>query len=1203
MPRHDNFIPVSNSPTWRLTDAWIPVGGEWLYLEFTANSTQTAILWREAASSLILNATNGNVTATYQAVSYHTRGTGSVVTASYKLSRKVSRDELVNLQSTGSATILRTVTGSNLAGLSVTNPYVRNYGNVDASGNPSLPLRSGNTTNNISKRVYAYPDALVDGIQLRGRDIFSNGVLTQGNETLEVRNGSIGKIPNDFRFGSKDSVLLSNGFIGRMRVAGLDYQWQPQTQYRGGAFTIYMEPGSTFSLSAVQDDSDANGGDGNTPGNEPGGGDIIVQPIDDLGNEDVPNPDGPPPSGGFSVFDLITVSTITNTMTIAIPGTQLVTVPLGKIERRAITFGFRWNQSAFSVDCIGPNGHIIKTFDGDLTPDFPVAQDYLGIRTNSGEVYLAEIALFNTGQNWSNNSFVKDFVAMLDGEYATPARAVYVDFDQGSDALNGEIPSRAVKTLEKALTQVAVASGDHILCKTGTVTPQRSTPFSLGIAEGVPLGYSPDYPFVLGYYDGRVKGRVTTDFSVGATSFLEVDCLDANIAIHGHKFTSKERNSNDPLFVGYVAMRGNANIEGGQGFGVVYDQPLKPNSISGSVQVIDSEIANASRHSVCLRTYNPDGFESDPEQFKYSGLYRTLIHNSWNPYAVDSQNQEPVRSGSGPSQPQTYGIAGLYAEGVSGIHCDEVLFYRVGWQPEVVVAGISNARVSSSSRGSIFKTTNAPATSGMNDLPPSWIFANNDDPLISNNTDDQRVHIVSRNGSPVSIYATVYRIVDTPVNPPTRIEFKESRSALGLGSLDLVDAYLLDGGARTSGNMDLVFMGNDAVGSTSNQTVTNRCLGLFGLINTMHIESSGYIVTSRPSYFAHGMVSENNLYGLCLSPDYTHVRQSFFGGSVGTDYARRHSNSTYSGVSQFPDPTDAPVKVGNVTVDHGFSKHAWVLRTPFNGTTKKSVIDHTIISYLSDTNLAGSVDYNENDNRYPSAAFYFGPQPGPGLTGQIDVRYCTVHGMPGSAFNIAFPGSLTQLNLSRLLVDQPEGFADTANYAYAFDFPYRSTDAAGIGSSTAVNFTEFNLYNQNNAGVSSGANAFARISNTQDASFTGWVSRADTGNAPWADVTFATAGASIPTYSVDVLGGPNSAVEFASNAIGAHANGWDSDYSTSSVLTYLRSCFEPTNLNAEDYGDDYLGAVEFGFGTPPTDPPFAAQLAAAGTFFNYGRGF
>jgi len=1203
MPRHDNFIPVSNFPTWRLTDAWIPVGGSWLYLEFTARSTQTPLEWTVQNPSLILSATDGNVVATYEAVSYHERGAGSVVTAAYKLSRVVSRTETIHIQSTGNARLLETTPFTWEAGLSVTNPPVRNYGNCDSSGNPLYSLRSGNSTS-VAKTIYSYPHAPVDGMQLRGRDTLSGGTLSQGTTSMSTLSGGLTKSPNDFRFNNKDSVLLSGDFLGKLQSNGIDYQWQPQTQYRGGAFVLFMQEGSVFAISSIQDTTD----DGGTPVRPGGTGvgdtdgpDEIVGVIPSFDDGVVAGPSRPPKSGIIQRFDLITISTITKTMRITIPGIEEVVVPLGKISERAIIFGFRWSQQDFEINIIGPNGQVIKSFDSSLVPDFPVPQDYLGLRS-SGNVWLGEFAFFNTGQNWSNDAFVQEFVAMLDHEYGTPAREVYVDFQNGSDTLSGSSPANAVRTLSRAMQQVAVGSGDQILCKTGTTVPQRSSAYTLGIGDGVPLGYSPDFPFVLGYYDNRSNGRVETDFQVGASSFLNIECLNPNVAVHGHRFKSAQRDPQDPEFVGYTTMRANASIEGGQGFGIVYDQPLLPNAISGSIQVVDTEIANAARHSICLRTYDPSDNENDPEQFKYSGGYRTIIHDSWNPRSVDTQNPEPIRTGGDPGLPQSYGIAGVYCEGVSGLHFADALFYRVGWQPNVIVAGISNALVSTNSRGTIFKTTTAPATTGMDNLPPSWIFASNPDPLISNNTDDQRVHIVGRNGSPVSIYATVFRTVDSFFDTPLRIEFKENRVDLGLNGLDRVDAYLLDGGARTSGNMDFVF---NAPGNTTaqNQTVTNRCLGLFGIVDTVHIESSGYIVMSQPSYFVYGMVSENNLYGLNFSPDYTHVDMSFFGGTAGTDYARRHSNSTYSGASATPVPAGTEVKVGSLTVDHGFAKHAWVMRTPFNSSSKRAKVDHNIVAYFGGTNLSGSVDYDEDNSRYPSAAFYFGPQPNPGVPGKIDITYCTVHGMPGSAINVAYPGTQTELNIRRVLIDQPLPFNDTANFAYAFDFPYRSNNTAVIGSSVGVNYLEFNLYNQNNLGASSGAFTFARTSNTLNSSFTGWTLRADTGDPRWKDISFATAGASIPTYNVDVLAGTPSVVGFATTAIAAHADGWDSDYTAGAILGYLRDCYLPTNLDAADYGNDYLGAVEFGFGSPPVDPPFLPQNAITGTFFNYGRGF
>lgn len=1155
MPQIDNFITqqTPTSAVWTLSDGWIASGGRWCYLEFSntriANGTWFSV------ENPNLSSDSGSVISTeIKSVHYENRGTETVVYVACELSRVVDRSEVITVNISTPAS-----TGSQFAAITFPS-VIRNYANCDINGGASFALRVGGSEN--TKKTD--PSTITGNrlLMLRAEDATASninvGIWDGGTSKLNTEAGGMVLEASNLDFNNLPTIQLSTNFLGSIP----EYYTNPNTQ-NDILYIVAFRPVSTT-------------GQFHFCHTEISGGDP-VDPVDPI----IPSNVGDFQSGSIqSIFGLgqslpetfttrdfwsVFHTTDTSRIGLNIDTTQNTTFKLGNLESRICIAAVRWNGTTSTFYTY--NGHELGKVDvssGNI-PNLPLGSetgeyDFFGIRTDTNAIDVAEVYCYETT---TNNAFtdkkISEYLAFLDNKYNTQAQEVYVDLTSGSDSNLGTQASPYL-TLPKAMESVAFGAGDHVLFNTGT-TQALSTPleiYPLGNTNAA-LGYSPDYPFVMGYYGTRSDGRVEHEFGYTVGKYVDIYGKNVNVAINGHKFFSPQRNPADPNYVGFASL---AAITSGEGYGVNYNWNPELVYSPDSIQIMDCEIVDSSRHGISLRAFSDETAPVFPSQFKFSSVRRTQIHDLFNVYSTSNADHEP--------QEGNYGVAGVYSEGIGGLHMEDDLFFRCGWSNDLRVSGIS---------GAIF---NGVTTASDTELDA--IAANYHD------TDLLRVELTNINGVATS---GLYILIDY-INGNT-IAFREIPTEYNLVGDDVIDFYITDGAPRNSACADVVING---ISTGNNSVVHHRSYGPYGLVNNVHLEASGYNVLSDSSYFTYNSILESNFYGLAMSPDYTFVDKCFFGGSLAeTDEMRKSPTSK----------RDAHY-TGRVKTGHYACKHSWQIYYTDSVGTVSSTIKNNIFHLPSETNIQGTPNFDADadySRYFPSTFVWLDER----TNGSVKASFTknTLYTMPGSMFLAAGSNPSDVITIDRNILQHETDFApsNAGELFYTFENPF----TGNFSEISSLNIGDYNNYSL--IGATDGSNIPSIKFETQldlidtidnpnsvDAyqwSFAKWKEETnDLGT--YGTVGFITSARSIITYNGMSLGINQTQVNFATTAISVHASGWSEAYSADRVNEHIRYAFTPVTLSETTYNNDYIGAVEF----TSIGVTFASYFINRGSFSGYG---
>lgn len=1155
MPRIDNFISqqTSTSSRWSLSDAWIVNGGKYICLEFT-NTISSSGVWNLATQNLTLESdSGGNLFASLKHVQYESRTGETLVYLIGELSRIVSRTEIITMPSTSQ---LATSTDGKHC-LSTSQITVRNFSNCDSSGNPSYSLRSGSNTNNLK----ATDLSASSSYSLVSTTVPSGGIW--GNLSTVI--GDLTYNASDADFNNKPSITLSSEFIGKLN----GFTLSPVSDSFTWFVVLRITDGSAFYISYVDEQG------GTFVGSDL---ETIARPIRRF------SPDAWFVTTQLNLtnditYDITNIWTVLNTTTnkgkqeFDIANSSPRTCETGNLKSRTITLGIRFDNSTDTVTFFTGNGNIISKTTISSLENFS-GGDFFSIRTGLGTVKISEFRKFSTALT---DNQIQEYTAFLDNKYGTNAKQIHIDLSSGNDTTGTGTSSLPYKTISKGLNDVVVGSGDQLLLKCGSSLTNSNEIVIDSPQSGTPLGYSPDYPFVIGYYSTRSSGRPEIDFDISADSYIKINTKKDNVCLNGIYLHSSER---VPYTASYGSMLTNLSAGKGRGVGIEYDVSHDSNFIPSSFQIVDSDIANCFRHSVCLRSSST----TFPNQLKYSSARRNIIRESVNPSNVLNQDHEPNLSAS---SNYNFGIAGIYGESIGGCSILENIFYRIGWYPEFIVGYVTSATYASSDT----------SFTGLDILSlPSAAWNN----ASSEDDDIQRIKITLINASPANNKnGKIKSIVSNKLSIKS-----DGASSTGLLNGNTVNFQVIDGLPRNAGNADIVLMGKRTSG-TQAATVEFSCLGPYILANNIHMEPSGYLVLSHPSYYTNRNIAQNIQYGYQASPDYSTFEYNFIGGSVGTDQIRKSPKSRISGQEH---------SIGNINTSHYGTEHAWHIKTPKNFRSKKIQINNNIVYIPKSYAYGGSPSYDAPSFAtyppyYPSASIFIDSTP-TGLGSFINIQKNTFHNIPGSVVIYASNNTSDDINIERNILDQEVTFTAgtngdrTSQFFYSFIDPF-TTNTGDYLIPSYGGTLNFNVYNRSNATSDPNLNSDVHILTQNssldpfDLTFQEWKD-ASSDDGIWKDIQYATSGRDLNLYAYDQLGFNTSAIDFITNAISVLDGGWSNAYSAENVLNYIRQGYVPTNLNKSDYNNDYVGAVEF---TSSGTPSFNVFYTKYTILHGFGRGY
>lgn len=100
----------------------------------------------------------------------------------------------------------------------------------------------------------------------------------------------------------------------------------------------------------------------------------------------------------------------------------------------------------------------------------------------------------------------------------------------------------------------------------------------------------------------------------------------------------------------------------------------------------------------------------------------------------------------------------------------------------------------------------------------------------------------------------------------------------------------------------------------------------------------------------------------------------------------------------------------------------------------------------------------------------------------------------------------------------------------------------------------------------------------------------DTTSVQNATITFTelrtvTAANAAANWHASMVSGTGDVRDFVDDWLAAMSSGWDPAWAPLAILDWIRAGFTPTSLDVADYGDGYVGAVEWGPPPPPPPPP------------------
>ena len=1152
MSSYDSFfsgIP-SNSSGYSLTDAWVVSGGNYINLEFSRNFVPSCVTagvgstcditephWASVISDIQFVSSSGNIICEVVHVSHEYRisANTTVVVLKLKTPRIVSRSESIFLPN-----IIGNIAQDESKNRSVTysggNRLIRNYSSVDQVGGISFGLRSGS-----SPYIKKSDPLLANGrvFRLSDSDVFNGSIEGEGVTVLSTR-GFVTEIPSDPLFNGLKSFSTNNNWIGKLNSfsgAGSSFTWYA---------VVNIPEESDFSYSVVSE----------TGGSQNGNLDEFTrEPAPQLKFIVTNNNSFNSGSGvNYALSNKWTISSITNSHRFQW-GSPTGVSPTGKISNRTLCIAIRSNGTEIWTHTFA--GNILNVVNQSASNQTLSASEYYALRS-AGNVKFSEFIHIN---RFVSDIEVKEHLSFLDDKYATKQSEFYVDPTLGSNLNNGTSSGTPFAGITTAISNCLAGAGDRIYLKNGEqfnlsskIFP-RVTPTSLA-----PLGYSPDYPFVISTYGSRALGRPILNYTGNVSHYIESNQAGENIAISGIHLKSNQRNILNGSFVGQQAMKAYEN-----GFGIQFKPSVFSLVNSNSLFVSDCEIQNALRSGVSIIGQTSGVLSGG----KYSSVLKTYFHDCYNA-KYPSTNQE--HSGS----TGAYGVSGIYVEGVSGFYSGDNTFFRVGWSPHLVVdSGITSAT------GTYNSTTNtivSPALAGgFVQGYQSWQGASS-----SQSHNIQRVQFQSINGNPSDFFAFVSSGIN--VNPNTG-EFGISLKAANFNSVppgSTVVFSILDPMPKTVGNSNIIFGGSNA--------------GPFIVSNNIFIDSSGYDVISSPSLYQSDCVSESNQFGTLTSSDYTKLSGNFYSSSC---------SDTFSAiVRKSPGGVNGSIlTIGkNQVIDRSAVRNSFIQTPPDTGLVNLEIFNNI---------FSGSSQAEPNfnfPNKKASAGIFFDKNLVNNARSQV--RKNTFYSMHGTAIGYYTQdksNSNLSVQMNRNIIDQVANY--DFEYFYAFQDPYFNIDSTAWNSGF-INFggtANRNIYSKQDSPTTPQTTDFASgirfsIFNPADVSFNQWASFVfSDSSAEWTNIIYQDESRNLSVYTGSLGIGTTCAIDFATNAISnSNTNGWNSLYSASEVLDFIRAGWTPTSLNQADYGGDYVGAVPFNF-TPPA-AEFLPFLVNNYTYFGYGRG-
>lgn len=880
-------------------DAWIAPGGRWCYFQFGTTFDITGDgYWSINQNPSFLTDQNQNpISGTIEHVQLHRQSGLSIVTVAVRLSRIVPHDEIIQADSrAGSMAVSST-------GIKTTQPGVfipRNFSNCDSEGRPVYNLRTGSGTGITKKdptntaEVQKNPISFV----LRAEDSdptdISNGLWQSQNNSLSLISGSMVRISSDSNFGNKPTILMNSvdlGVLSDISDSDTSLPYNPLTE----SFTVFVcmraDNGTgdnlSFRFGGVRDsvpflqEDQTSDSSGFVYHHSPYW--AVRHQKDGICDSFIRSTEGP---------DDIVGSLDRTYRGNAFARTQVVGVRWDHIRKKLTWFSFGGNVID-DIDIQDPLDITTIEFEPDIGDGSgPLTPQFMALKT-IGPVKVSEIYGYRKALGWTD---LRAYCAFLDDKYQTSAKAFYFDPNAIGSANTGTASDPFTNfNSSDTYNSFLVGAGDHVLFPPAETSTSTSVPYNIRAnqANRSSLGYSPKHPFVFGISGGVTSGYFTTEYNQIPNQYLNIQTKDDNIAILGHKFVCPPRDLDSGSYSGVATLNNEIT-------GIRYNQTSYNYYNPSGIQICDTEIADAAKHGITFRSVGAsDGF------MKYSSIRRSSIHDIWNT-KYSQRNENPNVQIETDSTSTEYGIAGIYSDGLYGLHVQDLTFHRVGWQPGVTSATVSGfVYTSSGVNGPTFFSSATSAVLNTLDDQTIWWSGNtaaNFQRAVVNSTSlsvvDQEVTI-AREKSPAPWQFTI----DTNYTPEL------SSINLGGATAGDIDVYFLDLAPRSPKNAD-IFVVNTGFFEAGNE---QGSYGPVTISDTIFADSGGYNIMSGSSYLFYGNVSMNNPYSVLISPEYTTVRYSFYGGTSGEIVRRTPVQSiagaTWSlqpGVTGGEDPVDPP---------------------------------------------------------------------------------------------------------------------------------------------------------------------------------------------------------------------------------------------------------------------------------------------------------
>lgn len=863
-------------------DSWIPAGGRWIYFQFgTSIDITNNGYWLKAFEPILISDT-APLTGQIEHVQLHREENISVLTVALRLDRVVGKDEVIQA-AIGGGPLAQTNLGARAT--QVGNFFPRNFSNCDTSGTPVFAPRVGSGTGvtrldpTLTSQTDINPIQIDLDAELATTDDLDIGEWNSNNAKLLLIAGSLTKTASDSDFGNKASVNMSSvelavflSISDSNQTALINPETESFTQ-----FAVIHTSGSPINEFSPQYISQEiipvfERGSADTTGNATS--EYWHSPYWTAAHDN---------KGIFETYireralstDLVGQAD-TTTRGNPLGRTQVIGVRWDHINKELTWFSFGGNEIDQKViaDPLDVSNIVYVPDDGSGIGD--VVPSGMGLQT-VGSVKVARFLSYKKALDWF---YVRAYAAFLDEEYQTSANTYYYD-PNASGSSNVGTASNPFTGFNTETTQRAflAGAGDQILFPAGASTSGIAVPYDIQMissADRGSLGYSPAHPFLFGISGGVTSGYFTTEFTQDTDAFVKIKTRGDNIAIAGHKFVCPTRNVNDASYAGISGM--NSTM-----FGLFYNQRGYNSGKVSGIQIVDSEIRDSARHGITLRHYGAtDGY------FKHNYVTRTTIHDIWNPEYAKSTRKPDIQISTG-SPTTGYGVAGVYAEGINGLHIQDSTFYRVGWQPGVSTGTMSGFLYTSSGvNGPTFFTGGTSGVSAGFNGYTIWYSGNtsaNFQRAVVSSTSlsvsEQEVTI-AREKSPAPWQFTI----DTDYTPDL--------ASINLGGATAadVDVYFIDVAPRTTKNAD-IFVVDSGEFSTGTELAYQ---GYVTVSDTIFAESGGFNILSGSSFLYYGNVSVNNPYSMIISDEYTTVKRSHFGGSSG-EPIRRAPVSVIAGAS------------------------------------------------------------------------------------------------------------------------------------------------------------------------------------------------------------------------------------------------------------------------------------------------------------------